>query len=276
MMSDKAEEKSSGGAAEIFTPREQKIIVAAMIHSEGMANVSFSFQPHQTQSSSLLSPSPAFTQRNKQGDKQNLTREKQLDFTAMADRLGLTNPRSVSNAWAVIKKKVVNHRGEDGAAPANGSGGSTPSKATSAKATTTPSKRGAGAAGMDELAGDEDFAMTPTPTKKPRARKLAAPKNASPDGGEDSATKPKARRGRPTKAQAAAAAAKAAEEEEANRILSEQAQLNEDHKTLNQIAIDAGENVLIKQEDEDALLQIKKEVADLEMADVEENVPGVI
>ncbi|KAK4182901.1 hypothetical protein QBC35DRAFT_545422 [Podospora australis] len=234
-MSDKGEDKSAG--AGIFTPREQNIIIAAMIHSDGMTN---------------------------------------LDFPAMAVRLGLTNHRSVSNAWAVIKKKIAARNEENGGGPA----APKPAAKTATKtAAATPNKRGAVAAGIDEASGDPDAIATPTPTKRARAPRKPKATPAKADGEDGGSPPKKTRRGRPAKSAAVAVIAKdAADDSSPDPVADETtaAQLSEDHKRLDQIAIEAGENLFIKKEDEEALLAIKQEVDDMELDDAAVAVPGEV
>jgi hypothetical protein len=88
----------------------------------------------------------------------------QIDYQKVADRMGLSNPRSVSNAWTLIKKKIAEfdkndrkQRGlpsEDEAetedAEAGGDGNPTPKKRARTKAAasaTTPRRGKAAAAG---------------------------------------------------------------------------------------------------------------------------------
>ncbi|KAF2118299.1 hypothetical protein BDV96DRAFT_381928 [Lophiotrema nucula] len=104
----------------------------------------------------------------------------EIDYDRLATFAGMTNPRSASNAWAVIKKKLYN-----GAPP--------DSVATSPKPKATPKKKAASAAitNGDAEGGDE------TPKKTPRKR--TAPKKAEGEG-EDGSPK---KRGRKPKKEAA-------------------------------------------------------------------------
>ncbi|KAK0624416.1 hypothetical protein B0T14DRAFT_495684 [Immersiella caudata] len=128
-----------------------------------------------------------------------------VDFDHLAARCGMTNPRSASNAWALIRKKIIAHHesaptpvdsdgnplapiapvttpgkrkadveADDSAAVDNGEGSSTGITKTSTKrARATPASRKK--AISDENADDENGTMA-TPTKVPRKR---APKKTT-------------------------------------------------------------------------------------------------
>ncbi|KAJ9626900.1 hypothetical protein H2203_003356 [Taxawa tesnikishii (nom. ined.)] len=84
--------------------------------------------------------------------------EPKVNYDKLAEKCGFTNPRSASNAWANIKKKL--------AFPTGNGTATTPGKAT--PKATTPKKR------VAKADADEDEAEAETPTKKPRARKAKA------------------------------------------------------------------------------------------------------
>ncbi|KAK1481674.1 hypothetical protein CTAM01_13922 [Colletotrichum tamarilloi] len=117
----------------------------------------------------------------------------EVDYAKLAAACGMTNPRSASNAWSVIKKKLFS----DLPAQSSDSAGSSPAK----RKTATPSKRKAATAAAattssddaDELAAagganlnsdGEEKLVVETPAKKKRAtpakkKAAATPKAAA-------------------------------------------------------------------------------------------------
>ncbi|OIW26219.1 Clavaminate synthase-like protein [Coniochaeta ligniaria NRRL 30616] len=92
----------------------------------------------------------------------------EIDYEKLAEACGMTNPRSASNAWSMIKKKLfANTPSADGAAKAD-----TPARKRKAPTKKTPAKD---AAVKDEDA-DDDLEAAATPTKKARARAKPKPK----------------------------------------------------------------------------------------------------
>ncbi|KAF2750868.1 hypothetical protein M011DRAFT_474360 [Sporormia fimetaria CBS 119925] len=135
----------------------------------------------------------------------------EIDYQKLASLLGMSNPRSASNAWAKIKPRLMHGvpEGEDGAVAAtlkkgrkpkakadaangdddSGDGPATPKKRSPKKKAAPKVKT----EGDDDGEGDEDMPDAPaTPAKSPRKR---APKKQDVDGEES----PK-KRGRPAKA----------------------------------------------------------------------------
>jgi hypothetical protein len=95
----------------------------------------------------------------------------QIDAEKLAERLGMTNPRSATNAWAAIRKKLVERNAELG-----GSDDIGPNKLG------RPGKRKAG--------GSSDGENTSSPTKRGRGRppKGETPKKAAKRGGKMNTT----------------------------------------------------------------------------------------
>jgi hypothetical protein len=103
----------------------------------------------------------------------------QVDSVKLAEACGMTNPRSASNAWANIKKKILAHAG---ISTENGDGTGSPTKKTP-KATPRKRKK---AAAEGEGGGDEE---TPAKKVKPTPKKKGAAKSEAivEDGEGDSA-----------------------------------------------------------------------------------------
>ncbi|KAK0648040.1 hypothetical protein B0T16DRAFT_388357 [Cercophora newfieldiana] len=122
-----------------------------------------------------------------------------INYEQLAARCGMTNPRSASNAWLAIRKKIIEHGNipvidsEGNTLPVmnpfsnskrkasdddEGTDGPASAKKTPAKrARPTPKKPAAAAENMNGEDGEEgDAAALATPTKAPRKR--AAPKKA--------------------------------------------------------------------------------------------------
>ena len=95
----------------------------------------------------------------------------QVDYQKLADRCGMSNVRSASNAWSNIKKKIMARAGGGAAKGENGE--ATPKK--------TPKKRGKAAAAAED--GDEGE----SPTKKQKDRKGKAAKEKEESDGADGA-----------------------------------------------------------------------------------------
>ena len=94
----------------------------------------------------------------------------QVDYAKLAEACGMTNPRSASNAWANIKKKILAHAG---ITKEDGEGTGSPTKKTP-KA--TPRKRTKASAGGGD--GDDEVTLVakkvkPTPKKKAAAKSEA-------------------------------------------------------------------------------------------------------
>jgi hypothetical protein len=106
-----------------------------------------------------------------------------FDVEKVAQRMKLQNPRSVNNAWSVIKKKLIDFAEKDEKA----SGADTQAEE----------------AGAQQDAGDDN----PAPKKRARTGKAAAasiPKEATPAKPKEATTKPKATRRRTKKDNAVA------------------------------------------------------------------------
>lgn len=106
---------------------------------------------------------------------------RQIDYDQLAKLVGMTNPRSASNAWAKIKAKLMVDNPEGAASPA--------------KPKATPKKKAAKKGVNGEANGDDGGDVPETPKKTPRKR---APKKQEVDG-EAGSPSPK-KKGRPAKA----------------------------------------------------------------------------
>lgn len=95
----------------------------------------------------------------------------QIDYPAVASRMGLTNVRSASNAWGTLKKKILAIDAQDKAANPDKAAAAEESTASTKATTKTPTKGKRAAAAITE--GDADAEIA-TPTKKPRGRKPKA------------------------------------------------------------------------------------------------------
>ncbi|OHF00749.1 hypothetical protein CORC01_04066 [Colletotrichum orchidophilum] len=145
-------------------------------------------------SSSEAAPKPALTEReleilkNAWGSMKSIP---EVDYQKLAAACGMTNPRSASNAWSGIKKKLF----ADLPAPVNES--SSPASTPAKRKRTTPAKKkttAAAAAGSDdgdELAANSDGEATlavETPKKKratPAKKRAAVAKVAVKDEGAE-------------------------------------------------------------------------------------------
>lgn len=93
-----------------------------------------------------------------------------VDYNKLAEQTGMTNPRSASNAWAQIKKKIAVKGGITKDKDTNGTAENGGSEAGTPKPKGTPRKRGKKADAED---GDGDGA-SPTKKKKATPKKKAA------------------------------------------------------------------------------------------------------
>lgn len=99
----------------------------------------------------------------------------QVDYNKLAELCGMSNPRSASNAWAMIKKKIM---AKGGVSKANGEDGATTPKATPSKAKATPKRK--------KKNEDLDDAEGESPTKKGKGKKgQASPKSETKVDEED-------------------------------------------------------------------------------------------
>ncbi|KAH8903718.1 hypothetical protein BR93DRAFT_971327 [Coniochaeta sp. PMI_546] len=101
----------------------------------------------------------------------------EIDYEKLAEACGMTNPRSASNAWSMIKKKLfANSPATDGPVKAE-----TPAKKRKAPIKKTPAKD----AVVKDEAVDDDIEVEATPTKKARSRAKPKPKVKSPAAVKD-------------------------------------------------------------------------------------------
>lgn len=117
----------------------------------------------------------------------------EIDYEKLAEACGMTNPRSASNAWSMIKKKLFANT-PDGAAKSE-----TPAKKRKAPAKKTPAKDAA----VKNEAADDDLEAEATPMKKARSstkpKVKAAAKSVSKVKDEDSSADEKAKDYTPVK-----------------------------------------------------------------------------
>ncbi|KAH9822945.1 RNA polymerase I specific transcription initiation factor [Teratosphaeria destructans] len=89
-----------------------------------------------------------------------MSEQPKIDYDKLAQECGMTNPRSASNAWAAIKKKLLAMAGGSGE---NGAEAAATAAAAAAPKSTPGKKRGKKAADHVDGDGDEEGA---SPTKK--------------------------------------------------------------------------------------------------------------
>lgn len=108
-----------------------------------------------------------------------------MNYEKLAQACGMSNPRSASNAWSAIKKKIIS---KAGIVQENGDGGSSTPKATP-KA--TPKKRGKKAAPEDGDDAEESPAKKVKGAKGKAAKKSEAKVEEDEDGVEEDEKKVK-------------------------------------------------------------------------------------
>lgn len=115
----------------------------------------------------------------------------QIDYNKLAAETGMTNPRSASNAWSALKKKLfqgvpATPRGKKAAAAAAAATGddddteATPVATASAKRKRVPASRKKAAATEGGEEGDAEVEGTPTKKKRAIPRKKATPAKVEP------------------------------------------------------------------------------------------------
>ncbi|KAK5110271.1 hypothetical protein LTR62_006124 [Meristemomyces frigidus] len=87
-----------------------------------------------------------------------------VDYNKLATECGMSNPRSASNAWASIKKKIMFKAGNT--TSTNGASGTADDGNNSAVKATPGKKRGKAKASTEDDAEEDE-----SPTKKTRGRK---------------------------------------------------------------------------------------------------------